>query len=145
MPERAHRVSPALKHGAYSEATLLPGEDPGDFKKMHQDLIAEFAPNGRLEEETVATIAKLMWRRQNLAMFEFGQLAHFLAEKIEQAALKEDKQRDDELMAEYKKIVEANTRANNLKGEQQIKAQLEVVEITRGTTFALLMKELGKL
>jgi hypothetical protein len=59
MPARANKVSPALKHGAYSEATLLPGEDPDDFKKMHMGLIAELAPNGRLEKETVAEIAKL--------------------------------------------------------------------------------------
>jgi hypothetical protein len=30
----------ALKHGAYSGTCLLPGEDPAEFKKLHQDLVA---------------------------------------------------------------------------------------------------------
>jgi hypothetical protein len=63
-----------------SEVALLPREDPADFKELHRGLIAEFAPNGRMEEETVASIARLMWRRQNLAMFEIGQLSHLIVE-----------------------------------------------------------------
>ena len=54
MPTRSDKVSPALKHGGYSESNLLPGEDRDDFKKMQMGLIAELAPIGQLEEETVA-------------------------------------------------------------------------------------------
>ena len=60
MPMRAKKISPALKHGAYSEAVLLPGEDPAEFEELHRGLIEELTPNGRLEEETVAAIARLV-------------------------------------------------------------------------------------
>jgi hypothetical protein len=71
---------PALKHGAYSEAALLPGEDPAEFKALHEGLIADFKPNGRMEEETVLSIARLTWRRRNLARFEAGQLSQRLGD-----------------------------------------------------------------
>jgi len=142
MPARVNKVSPALKHGAYSEATLLPGEDPDEFVKLHKGLVGELAPSGRLEEETVAAIARLMWRRQNLARFETGQLCHYMAEQIKKAALEQDKKQDDELMAEYKKIIEANQRAHSAKGKQQKEAEFETEQIIRATTLTLLMKEL---
>jgi hypothetical protein len=86
MPIPASKVPPALKHGAYSKAALLPGEDPAAFEDLHRGLIAEFAPHGRMEEETVATLAQLMWRRQNLAKFEIGQLSDRLAKDLRAAA-----------------------------------------------------------
>jgi hypothetical protein len=66
---------PALKHGAYSAMALLPGEDPAEFRKLHERLIAELAPGGALEEGIVATIARLMWRKQNLAIFHLAKYA----------------------------------------------------------------------
>jgi hypothetical protein len=83
-----------------------------------------------------------MWRRQNLGQFEIAQLSHYMAEQLRLGALKEDKKRDDELMAEYKKIVEANKRAHNLKGEQGVKADAELLVIMQKTSLTLLMKEL---
>jgi hypothetical protein len=35
MPIKRKRLPPALKHGAYSEAALLPGDDPDEFKALH--------------------------------------------------------------------------------------------------------------
>jgi hypothetical protein len=81
MP-KSKRLPPALKHGAYSEAALLPGEDPAEFKALHKGLIADLRPNGRMEEETVLSIARLTWRRQNLARFELGQLSHYVFETL---------------------------------------------------------------
>jgi hypothetical protein len=60
---------PALKHGAYSDTTFLPGEDPSAFKRLHDDVIAEFAPAGPLEKDIVETIARLMWRKKNLVTY----------------------------------------------------------------------------
>jgi len=60
---------PALKHGAYSATAVLPGENPAKFDKLHQALIAELAPTGALEENIVADMARLIWRKQNLATF----------------------------------------------------------------------------
>ena len=56
----------ALKHGGYSGVTLLPGEDPAAFEALHKALIAEFTPVGCLEEDIIATMARLVWRKQNL-------------------------------------------------------------------------------
>ena len=53
MSIKAKRLPSALKHGAYSEAAPLPGEDPAEFKALHEGLIADLRPNGRMEEETV--------------------------------------------------------------------------------------------
>jgi hypothetical protein len=66
---------PALKHGGYSVTGLLPGEDPVAFEKLHRALISEYAPSGPLEEDVVATIARLMWRKQNFGTFMIARLA----------------------------------------------------------------------
>src|SRR5262245_52524334 len=70
-----NKLHPALKHAGYSATTLLPGEDPAVFEKLHRALIHEFAPLGTLEEEIVADMARLTWRKQNLATFRIAQLA----------------------------------------------------------------------
>ena len=69
MNKRSNNFPPALKHGAYSGITLLPGEDPTAFKKLHDGLVAEFAPVGPLEDDIVLTLARLMWRKQNLVTY----------------------------------------------------------------------------
>jgi len=65
----------ALKHGAYSVATLLPGEDEGAFDSLHQSLVAEFAPAGALEEHVVANLARFVWRRDRLDVVRIAKLA----------------------------------------------------------------------
>jgi len=69
VTQRDSKLPPAFKHGGYSGATLLPGEDPAAFKKLHRDLIAEHTPVGRLEEDIVETIARIIWRKQNLGTY----------------------------------------------------------------------------
>ena len=58
----------ALRHGAYAE-TLLPDEDVAQFEALRAQLIAEFNPAGPLENDIVAALARLIWRKQNLASF----------------------------------------------------------------------------
>jgi hypothetical protein len=58
----------ALRHGAYAE-TLLPDEDVAQFEALRAQLIAEFNPAGPLEDDIVAALARLIWRKQNLAGF----------------------------------------------------------------------------
>jgi hypothetical protein len=55
--------------------TLLPGEDADAFNKLHKELIAEFAPTGAIERDIVATMARLVWRKQNLATYRMAKLA----------------------------------------------------------------------
>src|SRR5205807_1903784 len=70
------------KHAGYSAITLLPGEDSAAFEKLHRALIAEFTPNGALEEDIVADIARLTWRKQNLATFRIAKLAEWRRQSI---------------------------------------------------------------
>jgi hypothetical protein len=69
------KIHPALKHGGYAATGLLPGEDRIAFEKLHHTLITELAPNGALEDDIVATMARLIWRKQNLGTFRIAELA----------------------------------------------------------------------
>lgn len=75
MRKVTNRIPPALKHGCYSGASLLPTEDQTAFDRLHQDLIAEYTPNGRSEVLTIEILARLMWRRENLAIYGLAALA----------------------------------------------------------------------
>jgi hypothetical protein len=59
----------AMKHGGYSNTTLLPNEDAKAFKKLHDDLRNELLPTGPLEEDIVLSIARLLWRKQNMSTY----------------------------------------------------------------------------
>jgi hypothetical protein len=89
----------ALKHGAYSQSVLLPGEDPRQFKILHADLVEELAPEGRLQEETVAAIAELVWRRQNLKIVEVAPLVTLASNAVANSLLdrRPNEKSDEEL------------------------------------------------
>ena len=63
MVGRVKGIHPALKHGAYSATAVLPGENPAEFEKLHRQLIAELKPSGVFEDDILATIARLIWRK----------------------------------------------------------------------------------
>jgi hypothetical protein len=71
--KRRNHVPGALKHGAYSNITLLPGEDPAAFEKLHDDLFAEFAPQGAAEEDVVRTMSHVLWRKRNLIIYKMAE------------------------------------------------------------------------
>jgi hypothetical protein len=72
---RAKKPHNALKHAGYSTMAVLPGENPAEFEKLRRNLIDEFAPQGPLEGDIVSTIARLLWRKQNLSTFLTAQWA----------------------------------------------------------------------
>jgi hypothetical protein len=143
--ERHHarrKSSPALKHGAYSEAVLLPGEDPAEFRRLHKDLIEEFSPTGRLEEETVAALARLVWRRQNLARFEIGQFVNLIALSIENAPSEETTlpRSKEEFSADLEELNQATQRMEKEKESRE--SSMDLLEITSKVVLNRLMKEL---
>jgi hypothetical protein len=75
MPVQFKKLHPALKHAGYASTSVLPGEDKPAFEKLNRDLIAEFSPNGALENDIVTTMAHLLWRKKNLATFRIAELA----------------------------------------------------------------------
>jgi hypothetical protein len=75
MSIQVKKPHPALKHGGYSATNILPGEDSTAFEKLQRGLIAELSPTGVLEDDIVATITRLVWRKQNLAPVRRADLA----------------------------------------------------------------------
>jgi hypothetical protein len=75
MSSRVNKVHPALKHGFYAATAILPGENRAAFEELHRSVIADLTPDGPLEEDAVETIARLLWRKQNLATFRKAELA----------------------------------------------------------------------
>jgi hypothetical protein len=65
----------SLKHGAFSEILILPGEDPQDFEKLKNDLFAEYKPSGISEERVLIALAKALWQERRLALYHHVQYA----------------------------------------------------------------------
>jgi hypothetical protein len=56
----------ALLHGLYAKDVLLPWDSKEDFLRLHEDLKAEFFPNGRAEEEAVLDLVFLHWQKRTI-------------------------------------------------------------------------------
>jgi hypothetical protein len=59
----------AIKHGAFSEMVLFPGEDQEEFDALHQALIEEWNPEGPTQHDKVFNIAQNMWRKRRSANY----------------------------------------------------------------------------
>jgi hypothetical protein len=79
------KMPPALKHGGYSVMSVLPGESAAEFAKLHRELVAEWTPNGALEGETVAAMARALWRKKNLQTLRIAKLAQERVAQIHSA------------------------------------------------------------
>jgi hypothetical protein len=60
----------ALKHGVLSRYTVLPWEDPDEFRALVEALAAEHAPEGPTEEHLVEELAGILWRKRRLRLAE---------------------------------------------------------------------------
>ena len=85
------KLPDAMTHGAYTQVTILPGEDPDAFHRLHLDLILEWQPSGPTEEDAVLTIAKGIWRK--------GRFQRFLLSELSICALNPDHPAYDEIYA----------------------------------------------
>jgi hypothetical protein len=97
---------PALKHAGYSATTLLPGEDRGAFEKLHRELIAELAPVGALEKDIVADVARLTWRKRNLATCRIAELAKARRDQIYYPLTSNHPEADEQARQEFGDIHE---------------------------------------
>src|SRR5262245_3732281 len=142
MPTRFNKVHPALKHAGYSATTLLPGEDAAAFEKLHRALIAEFSPVGALEEDIVADITRLMWRKQNLATFRIAELAKARHQKI----ISEKIPYDGPSLFSYTDVDPAVAREGYRAAEEQAKQELgdiyQLIDIGEPATIEGLIEEL---
>jgi hypothetical protein len=141
MLTRFNKVHPALKHAGYSGTTLLPGEDAAAFEKLHQALIAEFTPVGALEEDIVADMARLTWRKQNLATFRIAELAKRRRTQINTEKVPPlnylDADEDERLEEERK-----GYRAAEEQARQELGDTYKLIDVGEAATIDGLMKEL---
>jgi hypothetical protein len=148
MLTRFNKVHPALKHAGYSATTLLPGEDSAAFETLHRALIAEFAPIGALEEDIVADIARLTWRKQNLQTFRIAELAKERHRKIAyEKVLRVDYDfSDNNFQIDDYDIDPAQRRKGYRAAEEQARQELgdiyQLIDIGEPATVEGLMKEL---
>lgn len=60
----------AFKHGAFARYAVLHNESEEEFWELNANLFEELRPEGALEQETVSSIAKLIWaKRRTEKMF----------------------------------------------------------------------------
>lgn len=59
----------ALKHGAFSDVVILPGEDPKKFEELIESLNDEWNPEGPTEKDLVTSIALGMWRKRRFRRY----------------------------------------------------------------------------
>jgi hypothetical protein len=60
----------ALRHGVLSRYTLLPWEDPDEYRRLLDALVAEHKPEGPTEEHLVEELAGILWRKRRLRLAE---------------------------------------------------------------------------
>jgi hypothetical protein len=146
MLTRFKKVHPALKHAGYSATTLLPGEDSAAFEKLHRALIDEFTPVGALEEDIIAEIARLTWRKQNLATFRIAELANSRYQEIEKEKVPRLYHYSDHSVDSYEVLDPAAAPEGYRAAEEQARQELgdiyKLVDIGRPATLDGLMKEL---
>lgn len=133
------KIHPALKHGAYSATAVLPGEKQTEFKKQHDNLVAEFVPNGAFEDDLIMTVARLIWRRSRLGILNTAEHGHkrcseILFEKSNEAFLVQE----ESILAKHKSVRQAaEEQAQNELGDAY-----ELTQIGDAATFDGLKKEL---
>lgn len=69
--KRAVRYN-ALQHGLLAEASLLPGEDTALFRRLAEELQAQFEPAGELEQLLVDRVTSCAWRLRRVLQVEAG-------------------------------------------------------------------------
>jgi len=60
----------ALTHGLTAQAVVLEDEDPEEFERFREELIAYFQPGSLFERELVDRIVGIMWRMRRIPTFE---------------------------------------------------------------------------
>jgi hypothetical protein len=134
----------ALKHAGYSATSILPGESAAELEKLHQALIAEFRPNGALEQETVASLAHLLWRKKNLVTFRTAQRAQQRVIEIQEEMI----QQSDSILAlpgapnDPNNIAESE-RAAEAKARRELQDLYRFVEMGEEATVACLLSDLA--
>ncbi|MFO0688362.1 MAG: hypothetical protein U0900_06625 [Myxococcota bacterium] len=60
----------AVRHGILSQYTVLPWEDPEEYRELVSALVLEHAPEGPTEGHLVEELAGILWRKRRLRLAE---------------------------------------------------------------------------
>jgi hypothetical protein len=133
----------AVKHAGFSATTVLPGEDAAEFEKLHQALVSEFRPTGALEQETVESLAHLLWRKKNLVTFRMAQRAQQRVIEIQEEMI----QQSDLIPALPGAVDPSSTaeseRAAEAKARKELRDLYPLVEMGEEATVACLLNDLA--
>jgi hypothetical protein len=135
----------ALKHAGFSAATILPGESAAEFEKLLQALIAEFRPNGALEEETVDSLAHLLWRKKNFVTYRLAERARQRVAEIQEAVISGPSLNPpgSDGASDFDATFAQKERAAETEARKELKDLYRLVEIGEEATIACLMKDLA--
>jgi hypothetical protein len=138
---KAHR---ALKHAGYSATTLLPGESATAFQTLRGQVVSDLAPDGILMEETVATIAHLLWRRRNLGIFREAESVQRQVRELRAAMIQRIDHVSPKLgeVSEFQKTFLEKWGAAETQAREQFGDQYALVELGKAATIEGLLKDL---
>ena len=119
----------ALSHGLTATRTVvLPEEEPEEFERLRQGVVADLAPAGALQEALAQRIAALLWRLDRVARLEAELFAHgHLAKERDSLAHSETQALVARGLAEHlgEKVLEAQGRLDELRHEIDMKMLVE--------------------
>ena len=69
MRKKSDHLMNAITHGAFSSILILPWESKAEFAELYDELIDEWKPVGRTEQDAVLSIAKGIWRKRRMQAF----------------------------------------------------------------------------
>jgi hypothetical protein len=133
------KLPPALRHGAYSTMTLLPGESVTDFEKLHRRLVTEWGGGGDLDDDAIATMAHAIWRKQHMATIRVAKIAQRRASQIQIAMITGI--RDNAATDQPHQCERAVTGAEQ-QARQELGEHYDLVEMGEEATLDDLLKEL---
>jgi hypothetical protein len=142
MTVRIQKRHAALKHAGYSATSILPGESAAEFGKLHQDLIAEFTPDGAFEDEIVAAMAHLVWRKKNLVTFRLAELAQHRMTEIRAAMVPGTALPQSDESAEFERTFIEQWHAAEIQARTELGELYALVEMGEAATVDRLRQEL---
>ena len=140
MSVQVKKFHAALKHGAFSATAILPGEDPDAFKELHQNIIAELALVGALEDDIGWTIARLVWRKEHLATLRKGELVLEHESRIQAQKSQFEVLEMEKYSAERREVI---MQATEDQARKDLGASYELVEIGEAATVDRLLQDLA--
>ena len=140
MSDHVKKFHAALKHGAFSATAILPGEDPDAFKELHQNIVAELALVGALEDDIGWTIARLVWRKEHLGTLRIGELALEHESRIHAQKSQFELLEMEKYSAERR---EATMQAAEDQARKDLGAKYELVEVGETATVDRLLQDLA--